>query len=117
LIINAFLKGKLDIMGFIHVTDRNGIDHELEAVEGWRVMEILRDYGMGVEGLCGGACECGTCHVIVAPEWVKKLHPPREDELHQMDELPFVHPTSRLSCQIIWSDALDGLKLTIAEAA
>ncbi|WP_102961479.1 2Fe-2S iron-sulfur cluster-binding protein [Mangrovicella endophytica] len=99
----------------IKVTDRNGNKHELEAVEGWRVMEILRDYRMGIEGICGGSLDCASCHVIIDPKWADRLHPPREDEIDAMDELPLVEPTSRLSCQILWSDDLDGLELTIPQ--
>jgi ferredoxin len=101
-------------MAILNVTDRAGATHALEAVDGWRVMELLRDYGVGVEGTCGGACDCGTCHVIIAPEWADKLYPPREEELDRLDELPVIEPTSRLSCQIIWEEALDGLTLTLA---
>jgi ferredoxin len=104
-------------MAHLHVVTRSGERQSLETVEGWRVMELLRDQGVGVEGLCGGACACGTCHVVVAPEWADRLHPARDDELAQLDELPLLHPTSRLACQIIWSDALDGLEVTLAEAA
>ena len=104
-------------MGFLHVTDRDGQTHTLEGADGWRVMEILRDNNIGVEGICGGACDCATCHVIVAPAWAEKLHPAREDELYKLDELPTIEATSRLSCQILWDDTLDGLTLTLAEAA
>jgi ferredoxin len=104
-------------MALLHLTDRTGTIHALDTVEGWRVMEILRDHKIGVEGVCGGACACGTCHVIVAEEWAGRLHPPRDEELEKLDELPLIEPTSRLSCQIIWSDALDGLSLKLAEAA
>jgi ferredoxin len=104
-------------MAFLTVTDRNGKTHQLEGADGWRVMEILRDSGVGVEGLCGGACDCATCHVIVAPEWAYRLHPAREDEILKLDELPVLEATSRLSCQILWDDRLDGLTLTLAEIA
>jgi ferredoxin len=104
-------------MALLHVTDRSGTVHVLDTVEGWRVMEIIRDHKIGVEGVCGGACACATCHVIVADEWAGRLHPARDEELDKLDELPLIEPTSRLSCQIIWSDALDGLSLTLAEAA
>ena len=103
-------------MSFIHVTDHTGTAHLLEAVEGWRVMEILRDHGVGIDGLCGGACSCATCHVIVAPEWAGRLHAPRADEIDKLDDLPLIEATSRLSCQIIWEDALDGLALHLPEA-
>jgi len=104
---------KEQIMGFIYLTDANGKSHQLKAVEGWRVMEILRDFNTGIEGTCGGGCDCASCHVIVADEWVEKLFTARDDELDKLDELPEVFPTSRLSCQIIWSSELDGLTLTI----
>jgi 2Fe-2S ferredoxin len=101
-------------MGFIHVTDRQGQRHSLEAVEGWRVMEIIRDWGLPIEGICGGAAECGTCHVFIHADWMDKLYPPREDELLQLDELPVVETNSRLSCQVLWTEELDGLELTLA---
>lgn len=102
-------------MSKIIVVDRFENTHALEAVEGWRVMEILRDHGVGVEGTCGGGCDCASCHVLVDQAWIDRLHPPREDEEFKLDELPTVQPNSRLSCQIIWDDALDGLTLTLAD--
>jgi 2Fe-2S ferredoxin len=97
----------------IHVEDRAGVTHAIEPVEGWRLMEILRDYGLAMENTCGGALACAECHVLIDPEWVAKVPPPREDELDKLDELPLIFENSRLSCQIIWSDELDGLRLTI----
>lgn len=102
-------------MGVIHVTDRDGNRHTLDAVEGWRVMELLRDQNVGVEGICGGACDCASCHVYVDPVWADRLHPRRDDEEDKLDELPERQETSRLSCQIIWDESLDGLTLTIAD--
>jgi ferredoxin len=103
-------------MAVLNVIDREGRHHALDTAEGWRVMELLRDQNVGVEGICGGACDCASCHVIVAPDWADRLPTPREEELFKLEELPVLEPTSRLSCQIIWSDALDGLTLRIAEA-
>ncbi|MCU0819117.1 MAG: 2Fe-2S iron-sulfur cluster-binding protein [Beijerinckiaceae bacterium] len=102
-------------MAQLHVIDQAGNAHTLDTVEGWRVMELLREQKVGLEGQCGGACLCATCHVIVAPEWADRLPPPREEELEKLDELPVLEPTSRLSCQILWSDGLDGLTLTLPE--
>jgi ferredoxin len=103
-------------MSYLNVIDRQGTAHQLETVEGWRLMEIMRDQNVGVDGLCGGACECATCHVILDAAWASKVPAATNEELDKLDELPFVYKTSRLSCQILWNDALDGLKLTLAEA-
>lgn len=102
-----------EAVGFIIVTDRQGHTQELEAVEGWRVMELLRDYKVGIEGTCGGAATCATCHVVIDKEWAGKVPPPRDEELDMLDQIPRIFENSRLSCQIIWDESLDGLKLTI----
>ena len=104
-------------MGVINVTDPRGNRHVLEAVEGWRVMEILREHGLPVEGLCGGACACATCHVEVEADWTQRLHPPRADEEEMLDTVPVVGPRSRLSCQIIFGPELDGLELVLVDGA
>ena len=104
-------------MGVINVTDLDGRTHELEAVEGWRVMEIIREHGFAVGGLCGGACACATCHVVVAEDWAGHLHPANDDEEAMLDTVPLLEATSRLSCQLIFSEALDGLHVRLAPAA
>jgi len=101
-------------LGVIHVIDRAGERHTLEALEGWRVMEIIRDWGLPIEGVCGGACECGTCHVIVSGDWAARLFPPQEEEEGQLDMLPLTEANSRLACQILWTPELDGLEVTLA---
>jgi len=103
-------------MGIINLTDRNGESHLLEAVEGWRVMEIIREHGFEVGGLCGGACACATCHVEIDPDWAGKLHAANDDEEAMLDEVPELRPTSRLSCQIIFTPELDGLAVSLVAA-
>ncbi|MFN3673643.1 MAG: 2Fe-2S iron-sulfur cluster-binding protein [Bosea sp. (in: a-proteobacteria)] len=98
----------------VKVTDRDGQERELEALEGWRLMEVIRDWGLPIKAECGGACSCATCHVYVDPDWLSKLHPPLEEEIERLDDAYDVRPNSRLSCQILMSDALDGLKVTLA---
>ncbi|PZO85378.1 MAG: ferredoxin [Micavibrio aeruginosavorus] len=98
----------------IIVTDQDGAVHELEAIEGWRVMEIIKDHGLPIKAECGGCCACGTCHVYVDDEWVDKLYPMRDDEQDALDTAFDVTDRSRLSCQIIMSEELDGLKVTLA---
>jgi 2Fe-2S ferredoxin len=98
----------------IYVTDPDGQEHELEALEGWRVMEIIKDYDLPLKAECGGACCCATCHVYVHEDWIDKLYDMREDEEDMLDEAIDVQDNSRLSCQILMSEDLDGLKVTIA---
>jgi ferredoxin, 2Fe-2S len=98
----------------LFVTDHAGVTHELEALEGWRVMEVIRDWGIGIKAECGGACACATCHVYVDPAWTGLLVPPTDEEIERLDEAMLVEDGSRLSCQILMSDALDGLKVTLA---
>ena len=97
------------------VTDQSGKTHELEAVEGWRVMEIIRDYGLPLKAECGGACSCATCHVYVDEAWIDKIPEMRDDEEEMLDEAFNLQDNSRLSCQIIMDEELDGLKVTLAE--
>jgi 2Fe-2S ferredoxin len=101
----------------IHVTDTAGQQHELEGLEGWRVMEVIRDWGLGIKAECGGSCSCATCHVYVADGWLEKLPEPSADEEDLLFSTLDKKPTSRLSCQILLSDALDGLEVTIAPSA
>ena len=98
----------------IFVTDMDGKEHELDAIEGWRIMEIIRDHGLPIKAECGGACACGTCHVYVDDAWQDKLYPMQGEEEEMLDLAFGVDDRSRLSCQIIMSEALDGLKLTLA---
>lgn len=98
----------------IYVTDQDGQEHELEAVEGWRVMEIIRDYGLPIKAECGGCCACATCHVYVDEDWADRIPGMRDEEEEMLDEAFEVQDNSRLSCQIIMSEELDGLKLKLA---
>jgi 2Fe-2S ferredoxin len=101
----------------IHVTDREGVEHDLDAPDGWRVMEVIRDHGLPIKAECGGACACATCHVYVDNDWAEKLVEPTDEETEMMDEAFDVEDNSRLSCQIILSEDLDGLKVTLAPEA
>lgn len=98
----------------IFVTDLDGVEHALDAIEGWRVMEIIRDHGLPIKAECGGACACATCHVYVDESWYGRLVPKRDEEEDMLDSAMDVESNSRLSCQIIMSEDLDGLKVTLA---
>jgi ferredoxin, 2Fe-2S len=94
--------------------DRQGQEHTLEGRDGWTVMEILRDGGLDIAAECGGACACATCHIYVNDGWMEKLPPRSDGETDMLDMALAVEPNSRLSCQIVCSEALDGIKVTVA---
>lgn len=97
------------------VVNRAGEEKTVEAGSGLSVMEAIRDNGFDeLLALCGGCCSCATCHVHVAEDWADRLTPMSEDENDLLDSSDHRGPTSRLSCQITMSDALDGLKVAIA---
>ena len=98
------------------VVDRDGKEHDVQAQPNLKVMEILRELDYGVAAICGGLCSCATCHVYVDENWAPRLPKPQSDELELLNELPdFRSATSRLSCQVDFTEALAGLKVTIAQ--
>ncbi|MEZ5828713.1 MAG: 2Fe-2S iron-sulfur cluster-binding protein [Hyphomicrobiales bacterium] len=99
---------------FVNVRMPDGTVHRLEALEGWRVMEVIRDWGLPIKAECGGACACATCHVWVGKDWIEKLTPPTDEELEMLDGAFQVDDRSRLCCQIIMTPELDGLTLELA---
>jgi 2Fe-2S ferredoxin len=101
----------------IKVTDPDGVMHELEALSGWRVMEVIRDHGLPIKAECGGCCCCGTCHVYVSENWQGKLYPPTDEEEAQLSEVLDYKPSSRLSCQLICSEELNGLEVILSDEA
>lgn len=97
------------------VTDRSGNSRDLDGETGLSVMEIIRDGGFDeLLALCGGSCSCATCHVVVADEWLEKVGPAGADEDDLLDSSDHRAPGSRLSCQIQFGPALDGLAVRIA---
>jgi 2Fe-2S ferredoxin len=89
--------------------ERDGTRREVEAPLGLSVLEIAHKHGIDIEGACEGSLACSTCHVIVDPEWFGKLTPPTEDEEDMLDLAFDLQETSRLGCQIIMTEELDGL--------
>ncbi len=104
------LQGTLSIL----VTDRDGVEHRLPALPGWRVMEVIRDWGLDIKAECGGACACATCHVYVDPDWTDRMPAMTEEEENRLDEAFAIEDGSRLSCQLILTEAMDGLKVRLA---
>lgn len=102
-------------MPVLNFVDREGDRHSAAAERGLSVMEVIRNSGRGdILALCGGMKSCATCHVYVSEAWFDRLGAIDEDEDDLLDSSGERRPTSRLSCQIVMVDALDGLDVTIA---
>lgn len=97
------------------VVTREGEEREIDGEAGLSVMEVIRDAGIDeILALCGGCCSCATCHVHVDPAFAGALPPASEDENDLLDSSSDRDETSRLSCQVILTPAVDGLKVRIA---
>ncbi|MGE5514495.1 MAG: ferredoxin family 2Fe-2S iron-sulfur cluster binding protein [Bacteroidota bacterium] len=94
----------------------DGTRLEVEAPEGLSVLEIAHRNKVDLEGACEGSLACSTCHIVVAPEWYDKLKPASEDEEDMLDLAFGLSSTSRLGCQIIMKDDLDGLVVSVPAA-
>jgi 2Fe-2S ferredoxin len=94
----------------------DGARHEIDGTEGISVMENAVQNGVpGIDADCGGQCSCATCHVFVEGAWADKCGALEDMEESMLDLNPERQPTSRLSCQIIYTDALDGLTVHVPE--
>jgi 2Fe-2S ferredoxin len=93
--------------------EKNGAEREVEAPLGLSVLEIAHKHGIDIEGACEGSLACSTCHVIVDPAWYGKLAKATEDEEDMLDLAFGLQATSRLGCQIVMTDKLDGLKVKL----
>ncbi len=102
-------------MARMTVVDRDGKEHQIEAHTGLKIMEVLRELDYGVAAICGGLCSCATCHIYVDEQWMARLPKRQSYELELLNELPdFREATSRLSCQVDFTEALPGIKVTVA---
>ena len=88
---------------------RDGTRKEVDAPLGLSVLEIAHRHGVDIEGACEGSLACSTCHVVVDPTWFAKLAKPTEDEEDMLDLAFDLQETSRLGCQLIMTEKLDGL--------
>ncbi len=93
--------------------DRDGSRREVDAPVGLSVLEVAHKHGVDIEGACEGSLACSTCHVIVDPNWYPKLAKPTEDEEDMLDLAFGLEKTSRLGCQIVMTEALDGLTVRV----
>jgi 2Fe-2S ferredoxin len=94
----------------------DGTEKTVEVPNGISVLEVAHKHSVPLEGACEGSLACSTCHVIVDPAWYGKLKAATEDEEDMLDLAFGLTHTSRLGCQIMMSDALDGLRVTLPAA-
>ena len=95
--------------------EKDGNRKEVDAPIGLSVMEIAHRHGVDIEGACDGSLACSTCHVIVERAWSAKLDQPSEDEEDMLDLVFALTQTSRLGCQIVMSEELDGLTVALPD--
>lgn len=93
--------------------ERDGNRKEIDAPEGLSILEVAHQNNIDLEGACEGSLACSTCHVIVDPKWFDKLEEPTEDEEDMLDLAFGLTQTSRLGCQIILTDDLDGIEVNL----
>jgi 2Fe-2S ferredoxin len=96
--------------------ERDGKRREVDAPLGLSVLEIAHKHGVDIEGACEGSLACSTCHVIVDSEWYELLKEASEDEEDMLDLAFGLTQTSRLGCQIIMTEELDGLTVKLPQA-
>ena len=103
-------------MAKITFIQHNGSEQTVDGLPGMSVMETaIKHQVPGIDADCGGACACATCHVYVEPEWQDKVGARNPMEEDMLDFAFDVRDTSRLSCQIKVSNALDGLRVRVPE--
>ncbi|MEN3167147.1 ferredoxin family 2Fe-2S iron-sulfur cluster binding protein [Gluconobacter sp. OJB] len=96
--------------------ERDGTRRDVDAPVGLSVLEIAHKHDIDLEGACEGSLACATCHVVVDPDWAAKLSTPTDDEEDMLDLAFGLEKTSRLGCQIVMTDALDGLTVRLPKA-
>jgi 2Fe-2S ferredoxin len=96
--------------------DTKGEHREVDAPVGLSVLEIAHKHGIDLEGACEGSLACSTCHVIIDSSWFDLLKEPSEDEEDMLDLAFGLTKTSRLGCQIVMSEELDGLTVSLPGA-
>jgi 2Fe-2S ferredoxin len=94
----------------------DGKEQTVEVPNGISVLEVAHKNAVPLEGACEGSLACSTCHVVIDPSWYGKLKEASEDEEDMLDLAFGLTHTSRLGCQIIMSDALDGLRVSLPSA-
>ena len=99
-------------MPTIHFVSHDGQRHSIDVPAGTTLMRAATDHGVpGIDGDCGGQCACATCHVYVNSPWAERLPPIQERENNMLEFSTERQDSSRLGCQIVVSEELDGMEV------
>jgi len=94
----------------------NGKKHEVDVPNGYSLMEgAVKNSVNGIDADCGGSCVCATCHIYIDDQWLEKLPVIEEAERDMLDFVSNPKKESRLSCQVMMNDQLDGLIVKLPE--
>ena len=102
-------------MAKITFVNRDGSEKVVDARDGLSVMEVAIDNDVDIEAACEGSLACATCHMVVDAGWYDKLDPPSDEEEDMLDLAFGLTRTSRLTCQIRVSGAIDGLRVKLPD--
>ena len=91
----------------------DGTETTIDAPEGASILQAAWDNKIDIEGACEGCMACSTCHVLIAREWLDKLPAPVVEEEDMLDLAAGARANSRLACQIVLAEDLNGLEVTI----
>lgn len=102
----------------VHVTDLEGETKTYEGLDGYSLMEVIRDNGLPIKAECGGCMCCATCLVDVNEAWLDKIQPQSDDERDLIEDAGIdLTPSMRLSCQIILDESLMDLQVNLLKEA
>lgn len=91
----------------------DGTKINVEAPLGATLLDIAQKNGLELEGTCEGSLACSTCHLIISEEDFDRLEDPSDDEEDMLDLAYGLTPTSRLGCQVVMSEELDGITVSL----
>lgn len=99
---------------YVTFIDKEGDEHKIAVSKGDNLLDVAQANDIEMEGACGGSCACSTCHVIVEDEALYDKMPEPDDDENDMLDLAFgLTETSRLGCQVIMNETLDGLRVKL----
>lgn len=97
----------------ITFVEPNGEQLAIDAQPGKTLLQVAHKHGIDIEGACEGVMACSTCHLVIDAAWYDKLKPASEEEDDMLDLAYGLTRTSRLGCQILMTEELDGLVVNL----